>query len=134
MYLAGQKVQELYATLPVPEHVNNAPHGPLINGFVPHSMKYEMAVAKLNDHFQPKKNTIYERYELRQSKAIKQEDEEKIAVFAMRLRKQAERCDFGDRFEEHIKDQLIEKCSLYLATFKCISTQYSPKPIKYDFI
>lgn len=108
MHLTGQKVQELYATLPVPEHVNNAPRGPLVNGFVPHLMEYEMAVAKLNDHFQPKKNTTYERYELRQ---LKQEDEEKIAVFAMRLRKQAERCDFGDNFEDHVKDQLIEKCS-----------------------
>lgn len=63
---------------------------------------------KLNDHFQPKKNTTYERYELRQ---LKQEVDEKIAGFAMRLRKQAERCDFGMNFEDHVKDQLIEKCS-----------------------
>lgn len=108
MHLAGQKIQELFATLPVPEHVNSAPRGPLIGGLAPHLTEYEMAVAKLNDHFQPKKNTTYERYELRQ---LKQEDDERIAVFAMRLRQQAERCDFGENFEDHVKDQLIEKCS-----------------------
>lgn len=108
MHLAGQKIQELYATLPVPENVSKAPRGPLVSGFTPHLTEYEMAVAKLNDHFQPKKNTTYERYELRK---LKQNDDEKIAAFAMRLRKQAERCDFGDNFEDHVKDQLIEKCS-----------------------
>lgn len=108
MHLAGQKIQELYATLPVPESVSNAPRGPLAGGFTPHLTEYEMAVAKLNDHFQPKKNTTFERHELRK---LKQNDDEKIAVFAMRLRKQAERCDFGDNFEDQVKDQLIEKCS-----------------------
>lgn len=107
MHLAGQKVQELYATLPVPESVDNEPRGPLADGFKPHLTEYEMALAKLNDHFQPKKNTTYERYELRQ---LKQETDEKIALFAMRLRKQAERCDFGEKFDDHVKDQLIEKC------------------------
>lgn len=108
MHLAGQKIQELYATLPVPEDVINAPRGPLMGGFTPHLTEYEMAVAKLNDHFQPKKNATYERHELRK---LKQEDDEKIAVFAMRLRKQAERCDFGENCEDSVKDQLIEKCS-----------------------
>lgn len=107
MHLAGQKVQELYATLPVPEDVASVPRGPLRSGYIPHLSEYKMAVAKLNDHFQPKKNSTYERHELRR---LKQEEGENIALFAMRLRKQAERCDFGDKFEEHVKDQLIEKC------------------------
>lgn len=108
MHLAGQKIQDLYATLPTPENVNNVPRGPLLNGYVPQLTEYELAIAKLNDHFEPKKNTTYERHELRQ---LKQEDDEKIALFAMRLRKQAERCNFGDNFEDNVKDQLIEKCS-----------------------
>lgn len=29
----------------------------------------------------------------------------------MRLRKQADRCNFGKKLEDHVKDQLIEKCS-----------------------
>lgn len=107
MHLAGQKIQELYATLPVPENVSNVPRGPLIGSLKPHLTEYEMAVAKLNDHFQPKKNTTYERHELRK---LAQGDDEKIAVFIMRLCKQAERCGFGDNLEDHVKDQLIEKC------------------------
>lgn len=31
-------------------------------------------------------------------------------MFAMRLRLQAEKCDFGDSMEDNIKDQIIEKC------------------------
>lgn len=54
MRLAGQKVQELYATLPVPDHINKVPRGPLKEGFAPHLTDYEMAVEKLND---PKKNS-----------------------------------------------------------------------------
>lgn len=107
MHIAGQKVQELFATLPVPESVNKVPRGPLKSTYMPHLTEYEMAVAKLNDHFQPKKNLTYERHEFRQ---IKQESDEKIAFFVMRLRKQAERCDFGDKFEDQVKDQIIEKC------------------------
>lgn len=108
MHLAGQKIQELYATLPVPEHINKIPRGPLLGNFTPHLTEFEMAVEKLNDHFQPKKNSTYERYELRK---LSQETDEKIAVFAMRLRKQAERCDLGMKLEEHVKDQLIGKCT-----------------------
>lgn len=108
MHMAGQKVQELFAILPVPEHVNSEPRGPRIGRLNPHLTEYEMAIVKLNDHFQPKKNTTYERYELRQ---IKQEPDEKIATFVMRLRKQADRCAFGEKFDDNVKDQLIEKCS-----------------------
>lgn len=108
MHLAGQKIQGLYATLPIPEHVVSVRRGPLKTGYVPHLSEYEMAIEKLNDHFQPKKNSTYERYELRK---LEQATDEKIAVFAMRLRKQAERCDLGDKLEEHVKDQLIGKYS-----------------------
>lgn len=108
MHLAGQKIQELYATLPVPEHIYKVPRGPLIGGLTPQLTEFQMAVEKLNDHFQPKKNSTYERYELRK---LAQETDEKIAVFAMRLRKQAERCDLGEKLEEHVKDQLIGKCT-----------------------
>lgn len=66
-----------------------------------------MAMAKLNEFFEPKKNSTYERHMFR---ILKQEKGEKIGMFAMRLRSQAERCEFGDNLEENIKDQIIEKC------------------------
>lgn len=35
---------------------------------------------------------------------------ESVAVYAMRLKQQAEQCNFGDKLEEHVRDQIIEKC------------------------
>lgn len=98
----------MYTTLPVPENVHNVAPGSLRKSIGPHLSKYEMAVAKLNDHFLPKENATHGRHELRQ---LKQEDGEEIALFAMLLRKQAERCGFEEKCEEHVKDQLIEKCT-----------------------
>lgn len=108
LHLAGRKVQELYATLPVPPSVKQIARGPRANQIVPHLSEYEMAMAKLNEFFEPKKNSTYERHMFR---LLKQEKEEKIGMFAMRLRLQAEKCEFGDTIEDNIKDQIIEKCS-----------------------
>lgn len=118
MHLAGSKVQELFATLPVPESVKKVNRRPLRDGFVPQLTEYEMALAKLNEHFQPKKNLTYERHVFRQ---IKQEAEEKVAFFTMRLRKQADRCEFGDKFEEQVKDQIIENCASEKLRLKLLS-------------
>lgn len=69
--------------------------------------EYETAIAKFNDFFLAKKNATFERHQFR---LMKQEKDEKIGNFAMRLRARSERCSFGDKANEHIKDQLIEKC------------------------
>lgn len=69
---------------------------------------YEETVEKLNGFFLPKTNSTYERHILRQ---MKQKDDEKIEVFVLRLRSQAERCGFGDQLNDNIKDQIIEKCT-----------------------
>lgn len=107
LHIAGRKVQELYSTLPVPQSVSQVSRGPLVNQIVPHLSEYEMALAKLNEFFEPKKNSTYERHMFR---VLKQEKGEKIGIFAMRLRVQAEKCDFGESIEDNIKDQIIEKC------------------------
>lgn len=107
LHLAGRKVQELYSTLPVPPSVNQIARGPLATGLIPHLTDYEMALAKLNEFFEPKKNSTYERHMFR---VLKQEKGEQIGIFAMRLRVQAEKCEFGTALEENIKDQIIEKC------------------------
>lgn len=107
MHLAGRKVQEVYETLPIPPSVNQQACGPLASGFVPHLTEYELAIAKLNEFFEPKKNATYERHMFR---LIKQERGEKIGIFAMRLRTQADKCDFGNTCDDNIKDQIIEKC------------------------
>lgn len=108
MHLAGRKVQELFATLPVPATINQVARGPLAAGIVPHLSEYEMAMAKLNEFFEPKKNSTYERHMFR---ILKQEKGEKVGIFAMRLRTQADKCEFGVTLEGNIKDQIIEKCA-----------------------
>lgn len=108
LHLAGRKVQEVFETLPTPPSVSKIARGPLATGFVPHLSQYELAVVKLNEFFEPKKNLTYERHMFR---SISQEKGEKIGIFTMRLRTQAEKCDFGTSLEDNIKDQIIEKCS-----------------------
>lgn len=88
MHLASQKIQELFAILPVPEHVQKVPRGPLLGNLRPHLTDYEMALAKLDDYFQPKKNSTYERYQLRQ---LKQESDEKSLL---------SRCDYVNRLTD----------------------------------
>lgn len=108
LHLAGRKVQEIFETLPIPPSVKEVARGPLATGFTPHLSEYELAIAKLNEFFEPKKNSTYERHVFR---LIKQEKNEKISIFTMRLRTQADKCDFGEAMEDNVKDQIIEKCS-----------------------
>lgn len=107
LHFAGPSVQQLFETLPEMPPVEK--RGPLANPahYVPNMARYEETVAKLNSFFLPKENSTYERHLLRQ---MKQKAGESIDAFTVRLRLQAERCDFGDRIEENIKDQIIQNC------------------------
>lgn len=106
LHFAGRKVQEIYINLPEVEIGQQS--GPWANGYVFRGGNvYEKAVKKLNDFFLPKQNATYERHVFR---SMKQEEDENIGVFAIRLQTQAERCNFDDKIEENIKDQIIEKC------------------------
>lgn len=124
MHLGGPKIQELYETLPVPSIITQR-LGPLVDEeggetfdeIVPN--EYETALAKLNGFFASKKNVTYERHQLR---LMKQDRNEKIGTFVLKLRAQAERCNFGEKIDEHIEDQMIEKCfspSLRLDMLRC---------------
>lgn len=107
LHYAGPSVQQLYDTLP--EVPGTDMRGPLrnIEHYTPNMTSYEEARAKLNEFFLPKENPTYERHLLRQ---MKQRTGETIDAFTIRLRVQAERCGFGDRMEENIKDQIIQNC------------------------
>ncbi|XP_075555844.1 uncharacterized protein LOC142588176 [Dermacentor variabilis] len=65
---------------------------------------YETAVAKLNGHFAPRKNAVYERHVSRQAK---QSSEETVDQFQVRLRKLAATCEFANE-EQEIVSQMIE--------------------------
>ncbi|XP_073814237.1 uncharacterized protein [Musca autumnalis] len=106
LHYAGTKVQEVFFNLPHTE--DYVKRGPLIGGFIPHLNKYDDGVMKLQNFFAPKRNATYERHIFRK---MKQEPNERIELFAVRLRTQAERCNFGNQIESNIKDQITEACS-----------------------
>lgn len=95
LLLGGPNLQEIFYNLPganaEPTNDNNV---------------FEIAIQKLDDYFTPKQSKVYERHVFR---LIRQEEGEKFEKFVVRLRKQAEKCQF-DKPEEHLIDQVAEKC------------------------
>ncbi|CAH2105722.1 unnamed protein product [Euphydryas editha] len=95
LLLGGSNLQEIFYNLP------GANVEPTNNNNV-----FEIAIQKLNDYFTPKQSKVYERHVFR---LIRQEEGEKFEKFIIRLRNQAEKCQF-DKPEEHLIDQVTEKC------------------------
>ena len=65
---------------------------------------YDTAVALLDAHFNPKKNVDYEVYLFRK---LKQEQDENMHQFYVRVKQQGNKCDFGANTEKEIKQQLV---------------------------
>lgn len=111
LHFAGPKVQSIYFNLTseIKEEEEEAERcGPLITGFVPFQRDpYTEMVATLQKFFAPKRNLSYERHVFRK---MKQEKSERIDSFVMRLRTQAERCEFDTSQDENIKDQITCGC------------------------
>lgn len=109
LHYVGPKVQCIYFNLPTEDeehHKHQA--GPLASGYgFFRKNVYADTVERLNGYFAPKQNTSYERHVYRK---FMQEKEERIDSFVMRLRIQANRCDFGDKLDENIKDQVTSGC------------------------
>ena len=68
---------------------------------------YKTAMDALNNHFEPKKNVVFERYVFRQAT---QGTNESSLNFVTRLRKLASICEFANPNSE-IRDQFIDECS-----------------------
>lgn len=96
LHFGGTGLQEIYYNLP-------GAQVEVTDG----SDVFKTAVEKLEEFFLPKQNRIYERHMFR---LIKQEDGEKFERFLVKLRKQADKCDF-DKKDEHLIDQITEKCN-----------------------
>lgn len=92
LHFGGPELQEIYHNIPGAD----ASEGDLFN----------IAIKKLDDYFSPKQSKVYERHLFR---LLKQEPEEKFEKFLVRLRQQAKKCQF-DKEDEHIIDQITEKC------------------------
>lgn len=97
LHVGGIALQEVYYNLP-------GAHAEVAEGVD----VYAIALKKLDGYFAPKQSRIYERYLFR---LMKQEDGEQFERFLLRLRNQADKCQFHNK-EEHIIDQITEKCRL----------------------
>lgn len=103
LHLAGSEIQEIFEHLPgvdqIPHVVTDPPY-------------YDVAIQKLDEHFEPMRRRNYERHLFRQ---IVQKQDERFADYVLRLRIQAKRCEF-DRFdsrevEDRIIEQIVETCN-----------------------
>ena len=66
--------------------------------------KYETVETKFNDHFNPRKNVIFERAKFN---SRKQEEEEPVEAFITALYKLSEHCNYGDLKNEMIRDRIV---------------------------
>ena len=66
---------------------------------------YESAMSALEAYFVPKTYTVAERHAFRQRKQLQHET---VLQYVTALRERASTCDFGDRADEVIRDQLVE--------------------------
>lgn len=96
LHCGGMEMQDIYFTFP------EAPQ-PEENETV-----FEVTMKQLDTYFTPQVNSAYERHLFR---AMKQLPNETIDQFITRLRQKAEFCDYGDKINESIRDQVIEKCN-----------------------
>ena len=65
---------------------------------------YKIILKKLSDYFEPKKNTIYERYVFN---STVQEPNDSFDAFVNRLRKNASSCNYGNLCDEMIRDRIV---------------------------
>ena len=66
--------------------------------------KTETVLAKLTEHFEPKRNIIYEQYVFN---TVSQEQDKSFDQFLNRLRELAATCNFGTLEEEMIRDRIV---------------------------
>ena len=92
LHTAGEDVQEIFATL----EETGERH------------EYQKAVTALNNYFAPKKNVAYARHLFRQTV---QEPNETIQQYVTRLRRIGRDCEYGGALNEHIRDEVVYKCS-----------------------
>ena len=90
LHVSGEEVQDLFETL------------------TDTGTTYAHAIDKLNEYFSPKKNIAFERHVFRQSK---QEEDETVDNFIVRLSKLSISCDFSElQKEDMIRDQVVDCC------------------------
>lgn len=102
LHLAGPEVQEVF------DHLPGVNVFPLVLANPPY---YDVAIQRLDEHFEPMRRRNYERHLFRQ---IVQKVDERFADFILRLRIQAKRCEFerydAREYDDRIIEQIVEGC------------------------
>ena len=91
LHFAGSEVDEIFDTLEDPEAESD----------------YKAAVKMLTEYFAPQMNIAYEVYNVRQAR---QNQEESLDSYHVRLRQLAKTCDFTD-IDKEIKEHIILSCT-----------------------
>ena len=86
LHLVGIETQEIFETL---QDTGNT---------------YDKAITKLNECFNVKKDILYEQSVFREAK---QETDESLDQFIIRLRKLTTYCEYGNNVNDEIRDQVI---------------------------
>ena len=104
MHTAGMEVQELFETLPdiAREEADD---------------DYTIALKKLDNYFMQKTNVVYERNVFNN---MAQSDGESVDQYIIRLQRQADLCDFGDKRNENLRQQVVHKCSSHELRYKLL--------------
>ena len=87
-------------------HVSGKQVRQVFNTFTDVGTSYQDACDKLQEHFVPKKNIIYERWQFRNAR---QTEAENCLSFVTRLKNMAETCEYGNPDEE-VRDQFVFTC------------------------
>jgi transposase InsO family protein len=121
LHLGGTDIQELVYNLPgAIEEYDPARKNDV----------YTSLIEKLNDHFSPIQNSTFERHLFR---SLQQKENEKISDFVIRLRNQANKCNFGstqkETIEINLKDKIIDSCTFVELKKKFLEKEYSFKEI-----
>ena len=91
LHCAGEAIQDIFKTISDNSNENKT---------------LKQALQDLASYFEPRKNITFERHSFLQE----EQKSDSCENFTMKLRTQAKRCDFGDKLEDMIKDQFMEKC------------------------
>jgi hypothetical protein len=91
LHCAGSDVQDIFDVLPGAGSAE----------------EYEKAEEALTRHFVTHANVTYQRHMFRE---MAQNENETIDQFAVRLRRKAQQCNYGDQLESQIRDQIISRC------------------------
>lgn len=110
LHCGGQDLQDIYYSKPEEQTKPGTilPSDPTKEQLEEYGKEvYNLCVKVLDEHFTPKTNVVHERFLFRK---MHQKSDENVEQYLVRLRGQANKCEFEDK-EDQLRDQIIFTCS-----------------------